>query len=107
MDFCQGLAETYQGADIAAPLYRLSAITYSHSLPALLGDGAVSEPEVKALIQFFSEVETLNRGLDLVQAARERDDQQTMQAEHGRNLLKVRSILNLHRAAREAVDGHL
>ncbi len=105
--FCKGLAETYRDADIGAPSYRLPSITYSHSLPALLGDGAVNESEAKALIEFFSEVETLNRGLDLAQAARERGDTQAVAAEHGRNLLKIRRLVDFHRPAREAVDVHL
>jgi hypothetical protein len=67
----------------------------------------VSEAETQALVQFFSEVYTLNRGLDLVQAARERDDQQTIQAEYGRNLLKIQRLIELHAAARAATDAHL
>jgi hypothetical protein len=105
IDYCLWRAETYEADKIPAPLYRLPTVTYSSSLPALLGDGVVSESEVRALIAFFSEVETLNRGLDLVQAAR--GDQQTMQAEYERNLLKIRSLLALHRPAREAADRHL
>jgi hypothetical protein len=100
-------AETYKGGGVAAPLYRLPTTAYSSSLPALLGDGAVSEAETQALVQFFSEVYTLNRGLDLVQAARERDDQQTIQAEYGRNLLKIQRLIELHAAARAATDAHL
>jgi hypothetical protein len=107
IDYCRWRAETYQADDVAAPLYRLPAVTYSSSLPALLSDGVVSEPGVRALVAFFSEVETVNRGLDLVQAARERDDQQAMRAEYDRNLLKIQSLLALHRSAREAADGHL
>jgi hypothetical protein len=107
IDFCKGLAETYRDAVYAAPLYRLPVVTYTHSLPALLGDGAVNETEAGALVQFFSEVETLNRGLDLAQAARERDDQQTIRDEHGRNLLKIQRLVELHRAARAATDAHL
>jgi hypothetical protein len=107
IDYCQWRAETYQADDVAAPSYRLPTVTYTSSLPALLSDGVVSEPGVRALVAFFSEVETVNRGLDLVQTARERGDQQAIRAEYDRNLLKIRSLLALHRSAREAADGHL
>ena len=107
IEFCKERAEEYRKASVAAPLYRLPSMTYSHSLPVLLGDGAVRVSEMKAFIQFFSEVETLNRGLDLIQAARERGDAQTMGAERERNLLKIQILLDLHRPAREAADGHL
>jgi hypothetical protein len=40
------------------------------SLHALLGDGDPTEQEIDALLQFHTEVESLNRGLDLAQGLR-------------------------------------
>ena len=113
IEFCRGLAETYLRDRVVAPLYRLPTAAYSQSFPALLGDAAVAETEVQSLIQFFSEVETLNRGLDLAQTARERSDAQALQAEFERNLLKAQRLVppganaeNYYQPARAVVDAH-
>jgi hypothetical protein len=106
IEFCCGRVETFLGANIAAPLYRLPTIAYLHSFPALLADGVPTEPDTRSLIQFYSEVETLNRGLDLTQAAR--GDEQTLWAEHGRNREKATRLVQEYcPEARAVVNRHL
>lgn len=102
---CRALAQTYSTAGYGAPLYRLPTMAYSQSLSALLGDGAVAEAEAFTLTEFFSEVATLNRGLDLAQAAR--DDRPTLEVEVGRNHLKAESIERLYAPALAIVNSHL
>lgn len=70
MDYCQSLAQMYLQDKIIAPLYRLPTVAYTNSLPALLSEGALGEPDVRALVSFFNGVETLNRGLEQAEGAR-------------------------------------
>jgi hypothetical protein len=116
LEFCRHLSETYVRDRVIAPLYRLPTTAYSQSFPALLGDAAVAEREAQSLIQFFSEAEALNRGLDLAQSARERGDQEALEAEFKRNLLKAGMLIppsaggnseNYYRRARAVLDAHL
>jgi len=93
IEFCRRLAETYVRDRVIALLYRLPTTAYSQSFPVLLSDAAVAETEVQSLMQFFSEVETLNRGLDLAQTARESGDEQALRAEFERNLLKATRLM--------------
>jgi hypothetical protein len=114
IEFCRRMAETYSQDRVMAPLYRLPTAAYSQSFPALLADGLLTESETYSMIQFFTEVETLNRGLDLAQAARERNDDHALQAEFDRNLLKAQGLMphevhaqDYYQPARAAVDAHL
>jgi hypothetical protein len=58
-----------------------------------------------ALTRFFSEAETLNRGLDLAQDAR--NDEAKLAAEFSRNLLKVQRLTACYESALKAVNAHL
>jgi hypothetical protein len=97
MDFCCNLARTYLRDNLAAPLYRLPTIAYSNSLPALLADAALRESDTRSLLAFFSEVETLNRGLEQVEGARQIADPRAraekVTEEYGRNRLKAQHLV--------------
>lgn len=90
-ELCREMAEEFLRANVMAPLYRLPTLSYSHSFPVLLADGAPNEAETRAVTQFFSEVETLNRGLD--QANELRGDESRLRDEFGRNLLKAEKLV--------------
>lgn len=90
-ELCKELAEEYLNANFAAPLYRLPTLSYLHSFPVLLSDGALNEAETKAVTQFFTQVETLNRGLDQANEARGNDT--TLSEEFGRNRLKAEKLI--------------
>ena len=55
-------------------------------------------------MQYFSEVETLNRGLDLAQTARESGDEQALQAEFERNILKATRLVPLGAVAENSIN---
>jgi len=108
-----GTARGFIKADIAAPLYRLPTRAFETSLPALLADGALNEEDSRALLEFVSQVETLNRGLDRAQDQFDRFPLNT-NPEHARNLIKAekldpenQSAENRYTKAREVVDRHL
>ena len=91
IDFCSYLANVYVNDNIMAPLYRLPTNAYEASLPQLLGASAIDETELKAVQQFYMEVESLNRGLDQAELARDNSDK--LKTEYNRNLGKARFLL--------------
>lgn len=91
--FCNKIATIYSDAGIMAPSYRLPTIAYANSLPALLSDGDLSEGDALATAEFFVEVESLNRGLDMAQTARENHDNVMLNQEYSRNLGKAANLL--------------
>jgi len=108
MELCRALAETYLQHKISAPLYRLPTMAYAHSLPELLGSAALGKKETKALLEFFTEVETLNRGLDQAQAVR--DDAKKLKEEVERNEIKAGHLVpnqSYYHQARSILDGRL
>jgi hypothetical protein len=109
LEYCRTLADTYLRDQIAAPLYRLPTHAYSASFPALLADAALSEAETSKLLQFFVEVETLNRGLEQAEEARLIDNEvlrdEKLKAEYGRNRLKAERLVPLN-ALTQSYYGH-
>jgi hypothetical protein len=105
--FCMRMAEVYSRDFVSAPLYRLSTIVFRTSFPALLADAAVKEEAAQSLITFFGEVETINRGLDLVDAARQANDPLRIAQEINRNLLKVKNLQRLYPDALAALPKNL
>lgn len=97
MNHCQLLAQAYLRDRVAAPLYRLPIAAYANSLPALLSEAALSEKDAHRLLAFFSEVETLNRGLDQAEGARLIADPQEREAkladEFSRNEIKAQKLV--------------
>lgn len=87
---CHSRADGFLKEEYKAPLYRLPTIAYLNCLPLLLADGALNGEESKTLTEFFAEVETLNRGLDLATEAR--GNVKNLNAEDGRNRLKAKRI---------------
>ena len=95
---------------MGAPLYRLSTAAYARSFATLLSDAAVSESEAYAIIACFTEVETVNRGLDRTSEA---PDQEHFQAEAQRAMIKAKRLTmptpgssNFYSDARAALDKH-
>jgi hypothetical protein len=88
---CRELAEEFMRAGVYSPLYRLPTLSYLHSFPVLLADGVPTYADVRAVTQFFNEVETLNRGLD--QANEARNDDARLRDENARNRLKAERLV--------------
>jgi hypothetical protein len=90
-ELCRELAEEFLRANVMAPLYRLPTLSYSHSFPVLLADGASNAAETRAITEFYNEVETLNRGLD--QSNEARSDESRLIEEFGRNRIKAEKLV--------------
>ena len=89
---CGRIASGYIKDNVAAPLYRLPTICYGNCLPSLLSDAGINEDDADALLKYYAEVQTLNRGLDLADRARHTKVDQEVAAEVKRNYLKAQRI---------------
>jgi hypothetical protein len=91
IELCREIAESYLRDNVQAPLYRLPTLSYLNSFPVLLADGVPQEAEMRAITQFFSQVETLNRGLDQANEVRDREDR--LNEETSRNRMKAEKLI--------------
>jgi hypothetical protein len=109
LKFSGGLAEVFLDDTVLAPLYRLPRSAFETCYPQLLADGAISAAESRALMTFFNEVETLNRGLDL--ATDHSGDPVKLHAEHQRNRIKAEHLAPpdgpLYKEAAAAIARHI
>lgn len=64
IDLCCEQAGVYLNDQVIAPLNRLPIVAYTNAFPGLLGDGAVSGGEAKAVLSFYNLVEQINRGIE-------------------------------------------
>jgi uncharacterized protein YacL len=81
--------------NILAPLYHLPLTMFERALPKLIGDGLLRREEVSGLIEYVMRAEELNRGLELArQVAAAGAHEQAIAAQWGRNLSKIRHILD-------------
>jgi hypothetical protein len=110
LKFCSDQACAFVDDKVLAPLYRLPTVTYQSAFPVLLADGAMSSGDIKAIIQYFNEVETLNRGLDQAESQRGKGFTSALQDEHHRNLGKAsRLLVNMpcFKNALQALERHI
>lgn len=91
IELCREMAQVFLAGRVMAPLYRLPTLSYLHSFPALLADGALSNLEAGAVTRFYSEVETLNRGLDQAHAVR--NEASLLAEEFERNQIKANKLV--------------
>ena len=107
VDFARHRAQTLIDDKIAAPLYRLPDLFFKNCYPELLSDGSLTEAETVALMSFFTEVEALNRGLDM---SAEADNDEERNALHRRNVQKANALVSdgvLYKAAFAAIARHI
>ncbi len=89
LEFSGGKAASFSTENVEAPLYRLPKSSYESCYPQLLADGALTRAESTALMAFFNEIETLNRGLDLATNASDADKRRE---EYRRNRVKAKRV---------------
>jgi hypothetical protein len=111
VDLCRDHSEEYVNGHAFAPLYRLPTISYDEGFPALLGDGAVSHGDAKAVLAFYGLVEQFNRGLEQVHEADVRNPGDGRVRDEAHRLdVKARHIIapdGPYRAVRDVIDRHI
>lgn len=110
IEICREFANEFLGREphVQAPSYRLPLITYTSSLPHLLADRALDRNKTDALIRFFNQVETLNRGLDQANVALgiadSHERSRRLDQEDERNIMKAeRLVEELYQPAPDVV----
>ena len=88
---CGRTAKGYLKGNVLAPLYRLPTISFETCYPALLTDAGLDEDKADILLKFFTEVQTLNRGLDLTEDLWRTAPNKLKEA-YERNCLKARRV---------------
>lgn len=79
-----------------APLYRLPGRVYATTFPMLLENAAMKDDDSHAIIRFYNEVDTLNRGLDDVAAKDIHHAFQQIEALNRRNRVKAKRLTGEH-----------
>jgi hypothetical protein len=76
------------------PLNRLPLTMFERALPKLVGESALRDNEIDALVEYVMLAEDLNRGLDRAAHLAASGEQITLQAEYDRNSERVQHILD-------------
>lgn len=87
---CGEFAETFLRDKVAAPAYRIPTISYTSVFPALLAETALDYSDVRALILFYTQADSFNRGLDQTELAR--GDTNRLEGEYHRCMLKAEKL---------------
>ncbi|MFC0668438.1 hypothetical protein ACFSKY_23040 [Azotobacter chroococcum] len=107
IDYCNKLASTYLDDKVKSPLYRLPTIIYKSSIPIILAAGKLTNSETESILNFFNEVDSLNRGLDQIERYRSSSDANETEQEFNRNKIKAGNIKSNHEAAVNTCIKHI
>ena len=89
---CGRFAQSLLDEPVQSPLYRLPVMSYEICYPAILTDGAPTEPEISTLTKFFGHVLEVNRGLDNADEWLKIGDDEKLKRERDRINLKAGKI---------------
>lgn len=91
-------AETYLKDGYQAPLYRVAADYYRDTLAALMHEGGLNSEEFQALLDFGSQAEQMNRGLEQIQGYVAQDKHRLRDRENKRILIKTYQLVRHDKA---------
>ena len=113
---CRATLEGFHAANpvVLAPLYRLPEWGAMIALPQLIGDGTLSENSARALMNYYTHIEEVNRGLDRAGTFEvgnldpKAAENEPLRQEYSRNLLKAGKLLQrLQESAEQAIEEEL
>lgn len=87
---CGEFADTFLRDNVAAPAYRVPSLGYSKVLPVLLGESALEHSDARALMLFYTQADSFNRGLDQAELAR--GDSERLGREYDRCRMKAEPV---------------
>jgi hypothetical protein len=85
------LAAIYFTQNIIAPAYRMRHEVFDSAFPILVA-GQLDADDVGALLRFYSQIEIVNWGLDEVDRANKKSDEETVRRERKRLLAKAEEM---------------
>ncbi len=111
LDLCKEKATIFLKDKIGSPLYRMPLCVYEVAVPILLAENALTEAETMSVARFYSQTEDINRGLDNAAAMLAQRDEDGLNCEVGRLILKAKTMVEsvegkepLYKAAKAVVD---
>jgi hypothetical protein len=114
IEICRGSAEEYikhgAGTEPFVPQWRLPDVLLPSALHALLAEGDPTHAEVKAILQYHNEAQSLNRGMDLAQDSLTEGRQGAALSRTGLNTKKARRLAKdgeYYEPVRALIDEHL
>ena len=107
VEFSKDRVEGFLNDNVQAPLYRLPDFCFQACFPQLLASGAVGPEDAAALMTFYSELATFNRGLD--RAADAETDERRREEDQRNRMKGARLVKNgaAYQAARLAIESHI
>jgi hypothetical protein len=95
VEHCGEMLRTFIRDPKLAPLYRLPTGAGEHALGAIATDGTLGDAATQSLLRYYTQVDEVNRGLDLATQARAADNSKMLAEEFDRLFnFKVPGLLN-------------
>jgi hypothetical protein len=93
IDFASDFGIAYlEPGSVKAPLHRITTALYSEGVPKLIALGAINYECSQALLQYYGNIDQMNRSLDLILSLREPEEKQE---EIERTLIKACSLVSI------------
>ena len=96
-----------------SPSYRFPTLSYESTFSSILAEGSIKADEAKIIMEFYSLVDSINRGLDLASGVPHSDDSirtedhPLLVSYHERNCLKADELISLYDEVRKILDRKL
>jgi hypothetical protein len=99
---CEFATDYLKPGAVKAPMHRITTSFYDEGVPKLIALGAIDYQCAQALLQYYGNIDQMNRSLDLVQSLREAGQQQLKPAEIKRTFFKACSLVPIRELQRLA-----
>lgn len=110
VDLALEYAQQFIRDEVYAPSYRFPMMAYQSSFPIILVKGGLQEADAKVLTRYFTQVDSINRGLDLIASIPfiekkvRQDDTERVLTYNMRNRLKAEELIQIYPETRAVID---
>ena len=109
-DIAKDYAHQLTADIVVSPSYRLPVLSYESTFSLILSEGALTADEIKTIMEFYSLVDSINRGLDLIASIPHTEnvikieDHPMLSAYHSRNFVKAKELIDMHGNVRKILN---
>jgi hypothetical protein len=101
IDYASEFAVDYlKPGSVKAPLHRITTAFYNEGVPKLIALRAINYECAQALLQYYGNIDQMNRSLDVLLSLRKPEEQQHKFEEIGRTFLKACSLVPIRELRR-------
>lgn len=93
MRYCGNKAAAYLNSGILIPSYRLPTFAFQTAVPALLADGAMKEGEYESIVNYYTDVQSFNWGLEQAQVHHVGGNVESRKSEISRVQAKAKNLV--------------